>query len=148
MKSSTFSRLVLLRWRQRYFSTQVFTAMTGIQGTDIRDLIQTYTLRSDVVDFVLTKMFPRDHPDTLYVGMDFTQCLTNANNPWKVYTQMLFLHRSFMQFYSASSQSGSPSLPSTETDISLVRYLNDLTRKTPIQRYRISPPWNGTGTGS
>ena len=52
-----------------------------IQGTDIRDLIHPYTLRSDVVDFVLTKMFPRDHPDTLYVGMDFTQCLTDANTP-------------------------------------------------------------------
>ena len=47
-----------------------------IQGMDIRDLIQPTKLRSNVVDYILQLLYPATHPDVLYVGMDFTQCLS------------------------------------------------------------------------
>ena len=50
-----------------------------IQGMDIRDLIQPTKLRSNVVDYILQLLYPATHPDVLYVGMDFTQCLSGEH---------------------------------------------------------------------
>ena len=47
-----------------------------IQGMDIRDLLQPTKIRSSVVDYILQLLYPATHPDVLYVGMDFTQCLS------------------------------------------------------------------------
>ena len=47
-----------------------------IQGMDIRDLIQPTKIRSTVVDYIFQLLYPAAHPDVLYVGMDFTQCLS------------------------------------------------------------------------